>query len=98
MASLQNLYGFDRAQLEQLFVEQGLQAFRGRQLMKWVYHQGKTNFADMTDLPLAMREWLGTNCHFSLPEIERQLYVEGRYGEVVAAGWERRSCRDGADP
>ena len=73
MASLQNLYGFDRAQLEQLFVEQGLQAFRGRQLMKWVYHQGKTNFADMTDLPLAMREWLGTNCHFSLPEIERQL-------------------------
>ncbi|MEC7974284.1 MAG: 23S rRNA (adenine(2503)-C(2))-methyltransferase RlmN [Pseudomonadota bacterium] len=73
MASLQNLYGFDRAQLEQLFVEQGLQAFRGRQLMKWVYHQGKTNFADMTDLPLAMREWLGANCHFSLPEIERQL-------------------------
>ena len=55
MASLQNLYGFDRAQLEQLFVEQGLQAFRGRQLMKWVYHQGKTNFTDMTDLPLAMR-------------------------------------------
>ena len=39
-----NLYGLDRQQLEDLFVEQGLQAFRGRQLMKWVYHQGKTGF------------------------------------------------------
>ena len=85
MASLQNLYGFDRAQLEQLFVEQGLQAFRGRQLMKWVYHQGKTNFTDMTDLPLfAARD-------------RAPAYVEGRYSEVVAAGWERRSYRDGAD-
>ena len=72
MQSLQNLYGFDRGQLEQLFVEQGLQAFRGRQLMKWVYHQGKTDFADMTDLPLRMREWLDDHCHFALPEIEQQ--------------------------
>lgn len=72
MQSLQNLYGFDRGQLEQLFVEQGLQAFRGRQLMKWVYHQGKTDFANMTDLPLRMREWLNTHCHFALPEIEQQ--------------------------
>lgn len=73
MPGLQNLYGFDRAQLESLFVEQGLQAFRGRQLMKWVYHQGQTDFAGMTDLPLRMREWLAANCHFALPEVERRL-------------------------
>ena len=73
MPGLQNLYGFDRAQLESLFVEQGLQAFRGRQLMKWVYHQGQTDFAGMTDLPLRMREWLAANCYFALPEVERRL-------------------------
>lgn len=87
MASLQNLYGFDRAQLEQLFVEQGLQAFRGRQLMKWVYHQGKTDFASMTDLPLTMREWLAAHCHFALPEIERQLTsVDGTVKWLLRVG------------
>ena len=54
-----NLYGLDREQLEQLFKEQGLQAFRGRQLMKWVYHQGRTDFMAMTDLPLRMRAHCG---------------------------------------
>ena len=65
-----NLYGLDRGQLEQLFIEQGLQAFRGRQLMKWVYHQGRTDFMAMTDLPLSMREWLEENANFELPRIE----------------------------
>jgi 23S rRNA (adenine2503-C2)-methyltransferase len=87
MASLQNLYGFDRAALEQLFVEQGLQAFRGRQLMKWVYHQDKTDFAAMTDLPLSMREWLADHCHFALPEIERQLTsVDGTVKWLLRVG------------
>ncbi|MEM7077907.1 MAG: 23S rRNA (adenine(2503)-C(2))-methyltransferase RlmN [Pseudomonadota bacterium] len=66
-----NLYGLDRAGLEQLFVAQGLQAFRGRQLMKWVYHQGRTDFAAMTDLPKAMRTWLGEHASFELPAVER---------------------------
>ena len=65
-----NLYGLDRQQLEDLFVEQGLQAFRGRQLMKWVYHQGKTDFAEMTDLPKTMREWLQENACFDLPVVQ----------------------------
>ena len=64
-----NLYGLDRKQLEDLFVEQGLQAFRGRQIMKWAYHQGKTDFGAMTDLPKTMREWLQENACFDLPEI-----------------------------
>ena len=64
-----NLYGLDREQLEQLFIEQGLQAFRGRQLMKWVYHQGRTDFMAMTDLPLSMREWLEENANFELPRL-----------------------------
>lgn len=65
-----NLYGLDRQKMQDLFVEQGLQAFRGRQLMKWVYHQGKTDFAAMTDLPLSMREWLAAHACFELPEVK----------------------------
>lgn len=64
-----NLYGLDREQLEALFVARGLQPFRGRQLMKWVYHQGRTDFLGMTDLPKAMRMWLAEHAHFALPEV-----------------------------
>lgn len=67
-----NLYGLDRSALESLFVEHGLQAFRGRQLMKWVYHQGRTDFAAMTDLPLRTRKWLAANACFDLPEMREQ--------------------------
>ena len=69
MSELINLYGMDRAKLESLFVERGLQAFRGRQLMKWVYHQGLTDFAAMTDLPQTMRTWLAENTCFELPDV-----------------------------
>lgn len=66
---MQNLYGLDRAGMEALFVSQGLQAFRGRQLMKWAYHAGQTDFASMTDLPLRTREWLTANACFQLPAV-----------------------------
>jgi len=64
-----NLYGLDRSELEALFVERGLQAFRGRQLMKWVYHQGRTDFLAMTDLPRVTREWLHEHANLALPGI-----------------------------
>ena len=69
MTSKHNLYGLDRGQLEALFQQIGLQAFRGRQIMKWVYHQGLTDFGGMTDLPLTARQWMLDNCSLTLPEI-----------------------------
>lgn len=67
-----NLYGQSRSQLEALFVEHGLQEFRGRQLLKWIYHLEQHDFASMTDLPKTMREWLAANACFDLPQIVRQ--------------------------
>ncbi len=64
-----NLYGLDRSGLETLFEQQGLQAFRGRQLMKWAYHGGRTDFAEMTDLPAKTRLWLADNACFELPKV-----------------------------
>ena len=69
MTTKHNLYGLDRGQLEALFQQIGLQAFRGRQIMKWVYHQGLTDFGGMTDLPLTARQWMLDNCSLTLPEI-----------------------------
>ena len=66
-----NIYGLDRAGLEALFVELGQKPFRGRQLMKWVYHQGLTDFAAMTDLPLRVRQWLQEHACFELPAVDQ---------------------------
>ena len=89
MTTRRNLYGLDRGQLEALFQEMGLQAFRGRQIMKWVYHQGITDFAAMTDLPLKARQWLAEHCSLELPKIhERFLSKDGTVKWLlhVAAG------------
>ena len=87
MTTQRNLYGLDRGQLESLFQEMGLQAFRGRQIMKWVYHQGITDFAAMTDLPLKARQWLQEHCCLELPKIhERFLSKDGTVKVVTACG------------
>jgi len=75
-----NLYGLDRTQLEALFVEQGLQPFRGRQIMKWAYHQNIVDFSAMTDLPLQMRQWLIANACFGLPDVVK--FDESRDGTM----------------
>ena len=69
MNELINLYGLTRGQLEDLFIAQGLQPFRGRQLMKWIYHSGITDFSTMTDLPLSTREWLLGSTELDLPNV-----------------------------
>jgi len=69
MSELVNLYGLTRSQLEELFIGQGLQSFRGRQLMKWIYHSGITDFSTMTDLPVITREWLLGYAELCLPNI-----------------------------
>ena len=93
-----NLYGLDRGQLEALFQQIGLQAFRGRQIMKWVYHQGLTDFGGMTDLPLTARQWMLEHCTLTLQEIhERFVSKDGtvKWLLKVAAG---DLVENGADP
>ena len=72
MSELVNLYGQTRDQLEAMFVSQGQQAFRGRQVMKWIYHDAVTNFLAMTDLPLNTRKWLSTNTQLGTPKVVSQ--------------------------
>lgn len=45
-------------QLEQLLIDFGQQKFRARQILKWVYQQQATDFANMTNLGKELREQL----------------------------------------
>ncbi|NKB35922.1 MAG: 23S rRNA (adenine(2503)-C(2))-methyltransferase RlmN [Gammaproteobacteria bacterium] len=52
--------------------------FRATQVMKWVYHQGITDFEKMTDISKPLREQLGQQTVFQLPEIvSQQTSVDG---------------------
>ncbi|MDH3643608.1 MAG: 23S rRNA (adenine(2503)-C(2))-methyltransferase RlmN [Gammaproteobacteria bacterium] len=64
-----NLFGLNRAQLENLVGELDGRPYRARQIMKWVYHQGVVDFAEMTDLSKVFRAALAERASFSLPEI-----------------------------
>ena len=87
MVTKRNLYGLDRRQLEALFQELGLQAFRGRQIMKWAYHQGTIDCAAMTDLPLKTRQWLQEHCCWELPQVhERYLSKDGTVKWLIRIG------------
>ena len=87
MVTKRNLYGLDRSQLEALFQELGLQAFRGRQIMKWAYHLGTIDFAAMTDLPLKTRQWLQEHCCWELPQVhERYLSKDGTVKWLIRIG------------
>ncbi len=68
-AALTNLLDFDRDSLRQWFVAHGHSAFRGDQLLKWIYHQQVTDFAAMTNLGKDLRDWLQVNAVVAPPQI-----------------------------
>lgn len=53
-----NLLDLDREALDGLLAARGDKPYRAVQLMKWLYHRGVTDFAQMTDLSRAFRDWL----------------------------------------
>jgi 23S rRNA (adenine2503-C2)-methyltransferase len=52
------LIGLTQTELESFATKLGEPAYRGRQLAHWLYRRGAASFADMSDLPLALRERL----------------------------------------
>ena len=64
-----NLLDLDRRDLERFFVEMGEKAFRATQIMKWIYHEGVTDFAAMTNLSKALRERLVERAEIRPPEV-----------------------------
>lgn len=58
-------------ELAALLAKMGQKAFRVKQIMRWIYARGVTDFADMTDLSKDLRETLASRATISdwLPEV-----------------------------
>ena len=61
----------DRYALQDYFASLGEKAFHARQLLQWVYQRGVTDFSEMTDLRLSLRQTLSENAVIELPEVSR---------------------------
>src|SRR6516165_9322021 len=68
-----NLLGLGRAALATELAAFGVEPFRARQLWHWIYHRGATDFAAMTSLSKAFREWLAAHYELSRPAVSRSL-------------------------
>ena len=56
-----NLMDLDEAGLRAYFESIGEKPFRAQQVLKWIYHQGVTDFSEMTNLSVALRQrWVYT--------------------------------------
>ena len=64
-----NLLGLSRAELEAFVGQFGARPFRARQLLKWIYRRGESDFARMTDLAKDFRAQLSAVATVSVPEI-----------------------------
>ena len=64
-----NLLGMPQSAVEALFTKLGEKPFHARQLMRWVYQRGVTDFDDMTDLSKSLRQKLQEQTHIGIPEV-----------------------------
>ena len=69
MSAPKNLLGLDRFALQEYFASLGEKAFHARQLLQWVYQRGVTDFSEMTDLRLSLRQTLSENAVIALPDV-----------------------------
>ena len=68
-AAVVDLANLDLAGVEQAFVDAELPRFRGRQVFRWIYRRGVTDFEAMTDLPRPLRQDLATRFRIATPEL-----------------------------
>jgi len=68
----QNLLDFDPAALTAWFAEQGEKPFRARQVMRWIYKSGESDFDAMSDLAKSLREKLRQLACVQIPSVVRE--------------------------
>jgi 23S rRNA (adenine2503-C2)-methyltransferase len=70
---VRDLKGLDRAEMESFAIENGLEAFRGRQIFRWIYQAGALDFAPMSDISGSLKEKLSEIAIISKLKIEKKL-------------------------
>lgn len=72
------LKGLSLEEMERLVVDHGEPAYRGRQLFHWIYGRGASTFAEMTDLPVALRARLAERASIgALVPLGREVSQDG---------------------
>lgn len=64
-----NLFELTQPGLRAFFTAMGERPYRATQIMKWLYHHGVTDIAQMTDLSGTLRARLADCARFELPEV-----------------------------
>lgn len=64
-----NFFNLNQHAMREYFSGMAEKPFRATQVMKWVYHQGVIEFDKMTDVGKELRQQLGEQAVFKLPEI-----------------------------
>lgn len=68
----QNLLDFDVQQLTSWFAEQGEKPFRAKQVLRWIYKAGESDFDAMSDLAVSLREKLKRIACVQAPKVMRE--------------------------
>jgi 23S rRNA (adenine2503-C2)-methyltransferase len=71
-AGLPDIAEMSVAELEAALEARGTRPFHARQLYRWVYRRGVTDFDAMTDLPSALRLRLGEEFFLSSPAVQKR--------------------------
>ena len=69
---MQNLLDFDAHALAAYLTELGEKPFRARQLMRWIYKDGESDFGAMTDIAAALRDRLAQIACITAPDVMRE--------------------------
>ena len=67
-----NLFELNQRDMREYFSRMSEKPYRATQVMKWVYHQGITDFDKMTDISKGLRQHLSDQTAFKLPDIVSQ--------------------------
>jgi len=84
-----DLRNFDQEQLIQFVESLGQPAFRGKQIMAWLYRPGVTDFSEMTDLAKSFRKVLAEHAYisrFENPIIEKSSDGCVKFGFILDDG------------
>jgi len=82
-----NLLDLDATRMREFFVSIGEKPFRADQVLKWIFHAGVTDFSEMTNLGLALRQRLEGLATIEPPRILReQKSVDGTVKWLMGFG------------
>lgn len=91
MTNRPDLAELELAELESVLEADGWERFHARQLFRWIYRRGVTDFGRMTDLPRSLRTHLEAGFSISTPHVVAdECSVDGTRKFVLALGDGRR--------